>query len=401
MKTKHLFLPVALLMLGACSETDNGSKLVSNEYKPLSLPVSQSRVADLSNNFGIKIFDAALNLQPGENVLISPLNANIVLSMITNGADGYTLQELTDVLGFANDISALNEYNKTILGYLPTADKTAELYLPNSFWFTSDVYKSDFKSQLSNYYSAEIKATSDDDFTTDINDWVNQKTRGKITDILKAGEKAPFAFVNCLYFNGTWSVAFDKLNTEKGEFKNLDGTVSNIDFMKREAIVRNGGGDNYSAISYPFGNEAFTLDIYLADEGYTTDDVIENISTDGLCGFGYKNAMYIQFPKFAMKRTSDLIPVLESIGIRDVFQDGADLSRMRDDLKYKLSVFRQANAVEFSETGVEAASSTVAAGETIGFGPVLESFVVDRPFIFMVREQSTGAILLAGRIVKF
>ncbi len=119
MKTKHLLLPVALLMLGACSETDNGSKLVSNEYKPLSLPVSQSRVADLSNNFGIKIFDATLNLQPGENVLISPLSANIVLSMITNGADGYTLQELTDVLGFANDINALNEYNKTILGYLP------------------------------------------------------------------------------------------------------------------------------------------------------------------------------------------------------------------------------------------------------------------------------------------
>ncbi len=213
MKIHQLILGSALLALCSCSDNDGGGN--SNEYVPLTLTASTSRVSAQSNSFGVKLLDATMKDRGDKNVIISPLSASIVLSMIDNAAAGSTRAEMTEVLGFADDIEALNDYNKSILSYLPDVDKTAELYLPNSFWFSQDYVKKEFKSLLSDVFSAEIKATTPKSMAADVNNWVKDKTQGKISRILKDNERGDFVFVNTLYFKGIWTSPFDPKNTKR------------------------------------------------------------------------------------------------------------------------------------------------------------------------------------------
>lgn len=398
MKIYQLIIGGALLALCSCSDNDGGGN--DNEYVPLALPASTSRVSAQSNSFGVKLLDATMKDRGDENVIISPLSASIVLSMIDNAAAGSTRTEMTEVLGFADDIEALNDYNKSILSYLPDVDKTAELYLPNSFWFIRDNVKKDFKSLLSDVFSAEIKTSTPNSMAADVNNWVKDKTRGKISKILEDTENSAYVFVNTLYFKGIWTSPFDPKNTKKDDFHNYDGTVSQVDMMYNQRKVANVGGENFTAVSLKFGNSGFSFDIFLPDEGFTTEDVAETLVKDGIPEFEYNHQLMLKLPKFSLDSNTNLIPVLQSMGITEIF-DTPDLTNMMSSSNLGVGIFRQGNVFEIDEDGVKVVSTTVGTLDPILPGPAKDFLYVDRPFIFMVREQSTGAILLAGRINSF
>ncbi len=400
MKHSKILLFVLAAVFCACSDSEQTTQ--ENEYKPLSLPMSQSRVSAQTNNFSYTLFDAAVKNQGNANVIISPLSANLTLSMLDNAVAGSSRTELTRALGFGDDLESLNAYNKSLLAYLPGADNTAELYLPNSLWVTTDNIKSDFKTKLSDLYFAETNCITRQVFTSKINSWVAEKTKGNITSILDNNEGGDFAFLNCMYFKGTWTVPFDSEKTVKDDFKNFDGTVSRQEYMNGEHAVDNIGGENYTAVSVPFGNKAFSLDIFLPDEGYTTEDVIANLKSNGIPEFRNKKQVKLKFPKVSLTNRLDLIPVMKSLGVNGIFSLGADFSPMLNDENAEMiiGILRQANSFEIDEKGAKVASATVAVGETTGFNGVTEKFEVTRPFVFLVREQSTKAVLLAGRINK-
>jgi len=395
MKGYQLILGSALLVLCACSDNDGGGN--DNEYVPLTLPASTSRVSAQSNSFGVKLFDATIKDQGDENVIISPLSASVVLSMIDNAAAGSTRAQMTEALGFADDIEALNAYNKSILSYLPNADKTVELYLPNSFWYTNDNVKKEFKSLLADVFSAEFKATTPFSMSADVNNWVKDKTQGKISKILEDNERGEYAFVNTLFFKGIWTTPFDAGATVKEDFHNYDGTVSQVDMMYDSRTVAYVGGENYISASLKFGNSAFSFDVFLPDEGFTTEDVAENLVKEGIPEFEYNHNLLLILPKFTLYTTTDLIPIVKSMGITEIF-DNPDFTNMMPPSDHVVAILRQGNAFEIDEDGVKVVSTTVGSMDPTEPGSPKDVIYVNRPFIFMVREQSTGAILLAGRI---
>lgn len=399
MNLKNLLLCGLLLAVCACSDDDGNS---SNDYKPISLPAAQSRVAEQSNNFSLQLVDATINNQGSENVLISPVSANLVLSMIDNAVKGSARQELCTALGFGDDIEALNGYNQSLLKYLLSVDASAEIYLPNSLWYTIDGVKPGFKSMLSDIYSAPTLKSTRETITSNVNSWVSKNTRGYVTKLLQDDQKCAFAFVNCLYFKGIWSSPFDKEKTQKQDFKNFDGTTTKTDFMSDEKTVKSVGGANYSAISLQFGNGAFSFDIFLPDEGYTTEDVMTELKKTGMPEYEYSTSVYVQIPKMSLSKQIDMIPVMKALGVTKIF-NACDFSEMIDmpiDTDMAVGILQQANTLQFDEEKTVVASATVGGIEFISPKPVTESFVVDRPFIFFVREQSTQALLLAGRINK-
>ncbi len=170
--------------------------------------------------------------------------------------------------------------------------------------------------------------------------------------------------------------------------------------MYNQRTVANVGGENFTAVSLKFGNRGFSFDIFLPDEGFTTEDVAETLVKDGIPEFEYNHQIMLKLPRFSLDSTTDLIPILESMGITKIF-DNPDFTNMMPPSDHSVTVFRQGNVFEIDEDGVKVVSSTVAVlGPTLP-GPAKDYLCVDRPFIFMVREQSTGAILLAGRINSF
>lgn len=395
---KFLFF-LSALSLCACSDCDEQN--TTNDFVPMNVPASQSRVSSQTNDFSVKLFDAVVREQKDANVLISPVSANIALSMLANAVQGTTRTELTQVLGFGDDLLNLNEYNKALVGFLPNVDKTAELYLPNSFWYTDDFVKDSFKSSIASLYSADVTRCTENQLPEKVNAWVSQKTKGHIDRILSDGETGEFAFLNCLYFKGIWTVPFESAKTTKAEFKNLDGTKVTRDFITADRTVQYAQGENFTAITIPFGNKAFSFEIYLPDEPFSTGDVIANLLENGIPDFTGNNSMSIKFPKMSMSNQTDLLPVMKSLGVKEVFGYAADFGPMTDSDDKHVQLFRQSNVFDLDEEGVKLTSATVIVGGTtgIGSGP-MEKFEVDRPFVFLVREQSTRAILLAGRINK-
>ncbi|MGM9871728.1 MAG: serpin family protein [Muribaculaceae bacterium] len=400
MKSYNLIFCALASVFCACSDSEPADNNVPKEFKPLSVPASQSRVSSQTNDFSLTLFDATINNQGDENVLFSPLSANISLSMLCNAVNGSTRAELIDVLGFGDDLESLNAYNKSLLDYLPSVDNTAELYLLNSFWYDLDDIKAQFKTRLTDLYSAETSFCEKQKMPSKINSWVREKTKGNITKILEENEHGPFAFINCLYFKGIWGNPFDKSMTAKADFKNYDGSVSKYDFITGEKHVKNVGGENFTAISLEFGNKAFSFDIFLPDEGFTTEDVMKSLKENGIPEFSYKEVLNIKIPKIALKNQIDLKPVLKSLGVKEIFGQHADFSAMTDQAGLTVAFAKQSNVVEIDEDGAKVVSSTAIGGGLTSPGPVLNSFVADRPFVFLVREQSTKAVLLAGRINK-
>ncbi len=400
MKLKNLFLCAVVFAAAGCSDSNEPNNNQPKEYVPLSLPASQSRVSEQANDFSISLFDATLQQKKDDNVLISPLSANIALSMIANATAGDTHKELTEVLGFANDIAALNDYSENLLSYLPSVDNTAELYMPNSFWHTLSSLKPDFKEKMVSEYNAEVNFNSDCIAPIAVNNWVAKKTNGHITKIVKDEDFLLFAFINSMYFKAIWKVPFNEAKTKRTDFHNANGNVTKTNMMNATIMVEKCSGANYSSISLPYGNGAFNFDIVLPNQGVSTEDVAATLKQDGMPQYNSRNEVELSLPKFTLENIFDLVPVMEDLGVKALFSKDCDLSGMSDDSPLYIDILNQANKIVMDEKGTTIASATI--GGMILSAPesTATKFVVDRPFIFFVREQSTNAILLAGRINK-
>lgn len=392
-----VFCAVALALSG-CSDSDDSNK--AKEYKPLSLTASQSRVSEQANTFSLSLFNAVISENGSENVLFSPVSANLALSMLDNATAGNSRAELNRALGFADDLNTLNEYNAALISYLPSVDNTTELYLPNSFWFSEGAIKQDFKTRIATNYNADIKQCAGNSIIREINSWVARKTNGNITRILEDSESCDFAMINSMFLKATWKYPFDKKNTKKADFYNHDGSKSSIDMMCRSVLADYAGGVNYTSVSLPFGNGAFSFDVVLPDEGYTIEDVMLTLAEEGLPRYEYSEMLNLLLPKLSVDSKADLIPVLKKLGVNEIFTSNANLSEMYENTSAAIKIVRQANKITFDENGVVVASVTGASGMVTAPGPPTERFVVDHPFIFFVREQSTNSILLSGRINK-
>lgn len=392
------FIGVALLTASSCSESD------VPVVKPEPFTLKSAEVIKQTDAFNWKVFKAVNELaKPGENVVVSPISITQAFGMAINGATGDNLDEMLAVLGFT-DQEGLNEAYKNIRGALSSADPKVAMEIANSAWYRDGfVIKEPFFDALRSYYGARVSGLDFDNADQAkqvMNDWVKTSTRGKIPSIIDQIEEAHILFlINAVYFNGEWSSRFDKSKTTDAPFSLANGSSVNVKMMQQKEDFQLYSGENYSALRLPYGDKSFAMTLILPQGSEDATGIVAQLGNglwDRLVEPVSESEVNVYLPRFKVECTFNLIPALRSIGMQRAFYDEQGFRNVADD-NIIISDVRHKTFIEVDERGTEAAAAT-----SIGFVttsmPMVHEFRVDRPFVFVISEKETGAILFAGKI---
>ena len=425
------FLIAALLlgsMLGACSSSESieeaGEPKYVNMYqevKPVRLTAEQTVFANDNNAFTLNFFQSLNGKMKNRSIVCSPLSITYVLSMVNDGATGTTEQELEQMLGFhKGGIQAVNDYCKNLIDNLPHVDEKVQLNIANAI-FVNDKYqlKKQFQQDMADYYDAKAEAL---DFSSPstldrINGWCDEKTRGMIPTILERVDPRTVSYLlNAIYFKAEWASMFEKNETREEVFTTPDGETR-VPLMHQNVYMNYLRNDQYAAVSIPYGNGQWMMTVMLPEDGKTTDDVISSLAASGWSTDFLKNplrearryAVDLKLPRFETAFDTDdaggLIELLKGMGIRRAFDgNSAEIPNMCENGNLYISMMKQKAKIKVNEEGSEAAAVTIAGVNFTSAGgdtqePPKATFHANRPFVYVIHEQSSGVILFVGKFM--
>lgn len=345
------------------------------------------------------------------NFFLSPESLRIALMMAYNGAAGETAGAMASVLGIEG--MTLEEANRSmseLLKLLKETGRGVEVEIADSLWAKEDIdFKDDFIERNQEYYSAEVEQ-----LTTPgpINEWVDEKTQGKITEIVDEIKPNTILFlINALYFNGEWTNEFEESRTSEEDFTLQDGSTIKASLMHQSGTYRYMENDVLQAVEIPYGEEEEAgMLIFLPRNPEDLTSVVEQLSGEKYDEWVSQMASSdgdIAVPKFKLEYEKSLNDTLEALGMGIAFDPGkADFANMVaaesvGGENVYISEVLQKTYLDVNEKGTEAAAVTsVEVGVTSA--PVTDRFemVVDHPFLMAIRDSETGTILFMGLIAN-
>ncbi len=404
MKRFFSFLAMAFLVMACTNEPDN------QEITNLTPTEKSAKIIAADNQFGFEIFQKVnASLDEPKNTMISPMSISLALAMVYNGTNGDTKKQMEDMLhksGLTPD--DINQSYEELVAALSSHDPKVELAISNAIFYRNTFsVKNDFITTNQNYYQAEVSGL---DFTktvetlNKVNGWVNTQTKGKIDKIIEQVNPEDVMYLlNAIYFNGEWQYRFDPKETTDMPFTKEDNQVVQVPTMTIENPYNYYSHESFQMIEMPYGSGKYSMLIFLPASGKNTSNVIslltaENVNDWLLKMTEQKKKVYL--PKFEFKFDDSLVDELQVLGMTDAFNDAkADLSGISDAAKLVISEVMHKSYIKVDERGTEAAAVT---GITVGvtsIGPD-NSFRVDHPFIFAIREKDTKAILFIGKVMN-
>lgn len=400
MKNQMTCLFYIILMVIMLQSCDKSSTEIPYNDEP-NVTTTATQIAEGNQILGWNLLYQELADNQDKNVIISPLSIQIALHMAANGAKGATLDEILKVIGCENcDPKSINEQTKLLTQVLSQQSGHPTLSLSNGFFYDKNriTLNPAFQTSLVDYDC--VFQTSDFNNQSAslslINNWVKDKTNGKIDKILEEIKTEDIAFlINALYFKASWTEAFPEYMSTKRDFNTSKGSYIQADFI----------GTDRNIPYYTDQNKTMVVDIPFKDSTYTLSVIALENHTKNLDIALYKNLMsklkyergIINLPKLKVTYDNDIIRSLQALGMKTAFMDNkADFTNMGtaaapifiNQLKHKV-------ALEMDEKGVEGAAVT-----SIGFGVTSAppSLTFDRPFYIVLRHVNTNTILFAGKI---
>ena len=399
-----VLLPLLVLGCGRINETEEDDG--ENTFTPISLSTKQSSYVMSGNAFAgrfIERVDAYSGSLNEENWFVSPLSLQIALGMLLNGAQGETAVEICQLLGYdAGETAEINAFCKLLLEKLPQIDKKTELALANAIFYNKDEnLKKPFRETVGNNYSAYIEGLdfSKKSSVNTVNDWCSKQTKGMVPKVIDDVDPGIMAFlINALYFKSEWQNKFQKGNTSDESFTQENNVVKKVKMMKLEGKVFGyGEGNVYQAVRLPYGNGAYAMTVLLPKKGHTVHDITALLATVGLITTNDAAEVDLWLPRFESKYHIRLNDVLQEMGMVRSFGYGADFLAMFDTPSY-VDFVQQDTAIKVDEEGTEAAAVTViSTRKNAASAPQQVTFHADHPFLYLITESSTGAVLFAGK----
>jgi serine protease inhibitor len=400
-------LMAAFMFIGACTQDDPDDN--TPVLRPLS--VFEQDIIHSSNTFSQELFERVSREHREENVFISPFSVTAALAMTMNGADRETKEAIKNTLKLSDHTDEeINQAYKDLVGFLLSLDKTVIMNIANSNWSREGLtIKEQFLLTLMEYYDAEVHTVdfADPGTVNVINGWIEDKTQGKIKDMLDAiPDSAVMYLINAIYFKAIWTYQFDENQTEDQPFHLLDGVEVMTPTMYSEGVTMGYfQNDNYVLLDIPYGNGQFSFTIVTTASGggqAEFDNLTQNLSIDLLTSMledTIQRTTGFYLPKFKIEFKETLNEPLKEMGMTLAFDPGAaDFSNLFEEtLPLFISRVIHQSTFEINESGAEAAAATVVEVVFTSAGP--SALRVDRPFIFMIREKHTNLILFVGKFV--
>lgn len=373
----------------------------------ISMQAYQKEVIISANKFAFDLFKPVVTDAKGtENIMISPFSITSALSMTLNGADGDTFDAMKKALGFDNKtLQQINETYLKLMTELVPVDKRVILEIANSVWVEKRLQvKEAFITALETWYKAEAKNIDvTDPYAVDmVNDWITEKTHDKITDMLdNLDPDLAMLLINAVYFNGKWRYQFDKNDTSDEPFYVNPSSPKNLPMMHQKENLNVVNTDNATIVELPYGQGNFTMVVVLPDENITTGEMADALTPelwDDWTGRLENNTheVDLSLPRFKYEYKRLLNDDLINLGMGIAFTTSADFSNISDQNLMISRVLHQ-TFIETNEEGTEAAAATVVEMVLTSM-PVTLTVNINRPFLYFIREISTGTILFMGKV---
>lgn len=392
-----------ILIFSACSR--------DLSYEPSLQPMralttAENSIKEGAEDFGFALLKKLAEESPQENLFISPLSISMALAMTLNGAAGETAEAMRRTLKLEElTEEERNEAFRSLIALLLSADPRVKMEIANSIWIRRGFpVEEDFLRLNRTYFDAMVQQLdfSDPASLGIINRWVNEKTHGKIDKILDGipGEMVMY-LMNAVYFKGTWKSQFDKNATHADEFFPIGAAAVPCSMMVQTNDAFSYFADEQmQAIDLPYGNGRFSMTILLPVYGKTPVELLESLDKESLRALPKKFSKQrgtLHLVKFKLEYKKKLNDALSNMGMAVAFTEQADFTRINRNGHLFISEVLHKSFVQVDEEGTEAAAATsvgialTSAGDSNGF-----VMVVNRPFLFFIREQSSGAVLFLG-----
>src|SRR5690625_2189545 len=407
-KVVGICLGIVLLVFVSCSnKVESIDKLLKNanftemDYKTIIQP---------NNTLGFTLLQ---NIESDENhnKFISPTSLFMALSMVFHGADSETKEEIANVLHINNmkDEKILSA-DASLLNKLLQDSETIDLAIANSMWLNDMLeFQDEFAKNNTDYFTAEIEEIDiqDVDAADRINKWVADATNDKINSIIEPPLSVNFValLINALYFKGDWKYEFNKDFTNDQQFFLPDGTTKDVPLMVLDEELQYFENEKFQTVKLPYGDGEMNMQVFLPRENYSIEELIDSLDARSWNKWlnQYKETVgTIKLPKFEMEYEISLNDTLEQMGMETALDPGKanfpHIVKESDDLY--IDEVKQKTFIEVNEKGTEAAAATSIVVKETSAPINVETFFmeVNRPFLFVITDEETGAILFLGAI---
>ena len=346
----------------------------------------------------------------GKNVAISPLSLASVLQVFRLGASGKAGEELAQALDFKGRLAGeLAE----VVQPGDVNSKSVQFSVGNSLWvdqrfelkpgfvkaakaqFDAAVFAADFREQV-------VREAGR------INDWISQQTAGHIIDLVQPHslKGAVMAVANAVYFKAAWESPFAVAQTKEEAFHLASGEAVQVPMMHKVEQCRYAEKDGVTVLELPYAGRELSMVLLLPKPGVEGWAELE-ASLKRVNWFGERmgalesRSVTIKLPRWTIScEPPDCIGVLQSMGIKQLFQPSWDFAQISDQGPLAVTAFMHRTWMEVNEKGTEAAAATVGVmtRSAVPIPPKTALFIADRPFLFVIRHNATGTPLFVGRV---
>jgi serpin B len=411
-------LAVGLVALTACSTspstdpTEIKSDLARDQNPNVSATDLATTVAG-NTEFAARLYGFASQTS-SDNLFMSPHSISTALAMTYAGAAGTTATQMADALRFTQPPAALHASLNALDLELASRAQAGEsdaipfrLRTANSIWGqTGFGFQAPFLDTLAINYGAGLNvldfASDPDGSRETINAWVEDRTNDKIVDLLPDGviqQSTKLVLTNAIYFSAAWSNPFETSDTQDRPFQ-VAGSPVQVPTLYQSASLRYSETAAFKAVELPYDGEQLSMVVVVPTGALSSFEQQLTAATFAEVTYAMSTrAVDLYLPKFRFDAPLEVKPILQELGMTDAFTDGAaDFSPIDGTRDLVITDVLHKGFVAIDERGTEAAAATaVIVGPTSIPEPA--TMLVDRPFLFFIRDIPTDAILFVGRVV--
>lgn len=374
------------------------------------------QISDANNALALKLYT---QLNKGDtNLLYSPYSIFQALMMVYAGAQGSTKSQMSTTLNLPADDNqlhtALNSLNQSLTRrpeFASAEEQPLQLSIANALWGQKDAhFEQSFLDTLSSNYDAGmnlIDFSKPEEARALINLWIAAQTNDKIREMIPSGllnQMTRLVITNAVHFKGAWINRFDASQTTRAPFYLTKGNTQEVDMMHDNSTRALLVEDAFTAVKLPYEGGNYSMAIIMPKDSSFADfakGLTDSKLAHILQGLNENYTMVnLSMPKFKFEASFDLGETLKGLGMSDAFDSQrADFSGIsgKKDL-YIANVLHKA-FIEVNEEGTEATASTMIGMNTTSMPGEPVSLIIDHPFLFVIYQEGSNAILFMGQVV--
>lgn len=370
---------------------------------------SNINIIESNNRFAFDVYNQLHNSK--SNLIFSPASITSAVAMTAIGASGNTFDEIRNTFYFTKDKTELGESYQNTFETYNVSSKNVQLYNANSLWLEKTLtLNQSFTNQNKKHFNSSLHQAdffnNPEKSRNKINNWVLKNTNNRIKDLLKPSvidKSTRLVLVNALYFKGAWSESFNKSQNTKDQFQ-----IGKKDFITTTFMNKIVGAWHYSdkcleVIDIPYEDQKYSLMIIIPKSFKKLKKVEKLVNYDFYTYYAKNKEMKkidLSMPKFSTESEFDLNSTLQKLGMKEAFTGNADFSGITKQEKLYISkVIHKAN-ISVDENGTEAAAATAVTMRKTSISHYSEQIKVDKPFIFILRNNANNLIFFVGKITN-